>query len=152
QSDFNPNYPRVSTNPALTFADGGTITVNATDKLTVRGGAEITTDSFAFGRAGNIIIHAGDMFLSRDGANSGAIASQSILAGNAGNITIDATGQIAMTGGFRISGSTGGSGDGGTVSVTAGQSITMSGTDSQISTSTRIPASADLNTFARVFS
>src|SRR5262249_58788761 len=84
QGFFNASYPNTSINPALTFADGGTITVNASKKLTVRGGAEITTDSFAFGRAGDIIIKAGDLALSGDGASNGKNASQSILAGNGG--------------------------------------------------------------------
>jgi filamentous hemagglutinin family protein len=151
QSAFSPFYPGVSLDPALTFGDGGTLTVNAAKSLTVRGGAEITTDSFAFGRAGDIVINAGDMSLSRDGAATGAIASQSILAGNAGNISIDATGQIAMTGGFRISATTGGSGDGGTVDVTAAKGINMSGDATGIFSVTTTPPQAALDNFASLY-
>ena len=150
QSAFNNTYPGTPTNPALnpalTFADGGTLTVNASKKLTARGGAEITTDSFAFGRAGDIIINAGDLVLSRDGASTGSIASQSILAGNGGNITINAMGQITMTGGFRISATTGGSGDGGIVNVNAAGPISISGANSGIFSATLNPPQGPVNT------
>jgi filamentous hemagglutinin family protein len=145
QGAFNAAYSASNTNSALTLADSGTLTVNASKTLTVRGGAEITTDSFAFGRAGDITINAGDMVLSRDGATSGKIASQSILAGNGGNITINATGQITMTGGFQISASTGGSGDGGSINVNAAGPISISGTNSGIFSVTLSPPESTLN-------
>ena len=160
QSFFSPFYsgipldpagPGVPLDPTLTFADGGTLTVNAAKSLTVRGGAEITTDSFAFGRAGDIFINAGDMSLSRDGASKGAIASQSILAGNSGNITINATGQITMTSGFRVSATTGGSGDGGAVTVTAAKGINISGDATGIFSVTTTPPEAALDDFAARF-
>ena len=88
QSDFHPAYPRIA-DPRLTNGEGGTLTVNA-DTLTMKRGANITADSFAFGNAGDIIINVRDLFLSRDGATTGSIATQSTLAGDAGNITIRA--------------------------------------------------------------
>ncbi len=148
---LDPAGPSVPLDPALTFADGGTLTVNAAKSLTVRGGAEITTDSFAFGRAGDIFINAGDMSLSRDGASKGAIASQSILAGNSGNITINATGQITMTSGFRVSATTGGSGDGGAGTVTAAKGINISGDATGIFSVTTTPPESALDSFAALF-
>ena len=148
---LDPAGPGVPLDPALTFADGGTLTVNAAKSLTVRGGAEITTDSFAFGRAGDIFINAGDMSLSRDGASKGAIASQSILAGNSGNITINATGQITMASGFRVSATTGSSGDGGAVDVTAAKGINISGDATGIFSVTTTPPEAALDDFAARF-
>ena len=80
----------------------------------------------------------------------GNIAAQSILAGDSGNIAVNATGRIVLDDG-QIRALTGGSGDGGTINLTAGQAIIMSGTGSQISSSTRTPSDTDLNTFANIF-
>src|SRR4030095_16432905 len=106
----------------------------------------ITTDSRNFGRSGDITVQAGDIFLSE----GGQIAAQSILAGNSGNIIVNATGRIVLDDG-QIRALTGGRGDGGTINASAGQSITMSATGSQISSSTRPPSDTDLNTFANIF-
>src|SRR5262249_6165213 len=140
QGAFHPLYPSPSmTDPqsirGLTEADGGTITIYA-GTLSVRGSRTgITTDSRNFGRSGDIIIRAGDIFLS----DGGRVAAESMLAGNSGNITVHATGSINLNNG-EIRAITAGSGDGGTVNVTAGQSIIISGSGSDISSSTR-PAS-----------
>jgi len=116
-----------STAPELITADSGNITINASNSLNVTGLAGITTDSRVFGGAGAITINAGDIFLSGTGQfESGAIASQSAFAGDAGNVTINAARTITIKDGFRISSTALGSGDAGDVNVTAGQSITLS--------------------------
>ena len=74
QSNFHQGYPTNSTDARLTNGQAGTLTVNA-DTLTIKRGANITADNFAFGKAGDIIINVRDLFLSRDGATTGAISN-----------------------------------------------------------------------------
>ena len=144
-SNFNPwfgNFGGDSFNPNFANGDAGTITVNLSGPggLTVRGGASISTESRAFGRAGDIIINSTDINLSRDGAAFGAIASQSAYAGDAGNITIHATGDINIDSGFEITGSIEGTGTGGSISVTADNAINISGENSGIASATVEPS------------
>ncbi len=154
QSTFHPGFATDLTrfSPALTNGDGGIITVNATGPggLVVRGGAEISTDSFAFGRGGDVIVNTSEAVLSRDGANFGTIATQSVLAGNSGNIEINATGKIDIRDGFEVSASTFGTGDGGDVKVTASE-INISGASSGIFSTTADPSDEVLNAFANRF-
>ncbi len=125
--------------PRLTRAEGGNITVKATESLSVFGDALISSDSFSFGKSGDITIDAGDVFLTGTGPVTGAIGAQSFLVGDAGSVTINATGRIEVGGGFRITTSTGGSGNAGNVQITAGQPVTLSGTDSRILNSANQP-------------
>jgi len=153
QSGFNTFYSAgaaqgIRRDPRLTNGDGATVNVNASGTLTVRRGAEISTDSFAFGRAGDLNVQASDIFLSTDGAATGKIASQSLFAGPAGNLKVTASGRIAMSGGFQISGATGGTGDGGKVDVTAGQSISIDGANTGIVSVTVRPPQNRLDQFA----
>src|SRR6266478_937717 len=149
QTDYHPAYPRIA-DPGLTNGEGGALTVNA-DTLTIKNGANLTADSFALGNAGNIIISVRDLFLSRDGAATGSISSQSGLAGNAGNITIRATRQIQLDQG-QMSATTNGSGRGGFVDVSAGKSLTISGANGGIISLTAPPPTAALNAFAQKLS
>ncbi len=137
--------------PSFQFADSGSITVNAAGTLTMRGSAQISTDSFAFGKSGNVTVNAGDMLLVGAGANTGLISAQSRLAGRPGDVTINATGSIDMQNGFRISANTLGSDDAGQVNVRAGQSITMTGTSTFISSVTGQPVDSELDSFAVLF-
>ena len=155
QATFHPNYgARVAApfSEPLTTADSGSITINATGKLTMLEGARVTTDSLAFGRSGAVTVNARDVLLVGDGANTGAIAAQSILAGASGNVTINATGAIDVQNGFRVSTNTGGSGDAGAVSL-KGASITVTGADTRIQSAAAQPPDTDpnLNTFASKF-
>jgi len=153
QGNFHTNFGRPgSFAEALTTADSGSITINATGNLTMLGRAQITTDSLAFGRSGAITVNARDVLLVGDGANTGAIAAQSILAGASGNVTINATGAINVQNGFRVSTNTGGSGDAGVVNLT-GASITVTGADTRIQSGTAQPPDTDsnLNAFANRF-
>ena len=139
--------------PDFTTGDAGTITVTANGPggLTVRGGASISTESRAFGQAGNIVINTTDINLSRDGMDFGAIASQSVFAGDAGNIDVNATGNIEIQDGFEITGSTAGTGIGGTVSVTAENDITISGDNSGIASAAPEPPPEVEDALAQLF-
>jgi filamentous hemagglutinin family protein len=137
--------------PSLQLVDSGSITVNATGTLTMRGSAQISSDNFALGRSGNVTVSAGDMLLVGAGANTGLISAQSRLAGKSGDVTINATGSIDMQNGFRISANTLGSDDGGQVNVRAGRSITMTGDSTFISSVTGQPLDSELDSFAVLF-
>jgi large exoprotein involved in heme utilization and adhesion len=128
-------------NPELTYGDSGDITVNATGPggLTIRGGASIIAESRNFGQAGNISVNASNLFLTTDGMPFGAIASQSAFAGDSGDIQVNASGDIQIQEGFEITGSTAGTGAGGNVSVTAGNSIDISDENSGIASATVEP-------------
>lgn len=145
QTDFHPRYPIIA-DPRLTNGVGGTLTVNA-DTLTMKNGANVTADSFALGNAGNIVINVRNLFLSRDGATTGSISTQSGFAGNAGNITIRAAETIQINEG-QISATTNGSGEGGLVDVAAGKSLIISGANGGIISLTAPPPMAALNAFA----
>jgi len=128
-------------NPALTYGDSGNITLNITgpDGLTVRGGASIISESRNFGDAGSITVNTSNLLLTTDGMPFGAIASQSAFAGNSGDILINASGNIQIQEGFEITGSTAGTGTGGNISVTSGNTISITGENSGIASATVEP-------------
>src|SRR5262249_21080857 len=128
-------------------ADSGSITINATGKLTMLERAQVTTDSLAFGKSGAVTINARDVLLIGAGANTGAIAAQSLLAGASGDVKINATGAIDVQNGFRVSTNSGGSGDAGVVNLTAA-SITVTGADTRIQSGAAQPQDSILNSFA----
>ena len=149
QSNFHQLYLAATgflTDARLTNGEAGTLTVNA-DTLTMKRGANITADNFGFGKAGDIFINVRDLFLSRDGATTGAISTQSTLAGDAGNITIRAADRIELIDG-QISATTNSSGKGGFVDVMAGNSLSISGANAGIISLTAPPPTAALNLFA----
>jgi hypothetical protein len=127
QSNFHPAWPVFTTNPGLTFADGGPLTLRVTENLTVENGGNITADSFGFGRSGSVDVSARNMTLSKGTAPVGSIGARSVFAGAAGSIRVSATESITISDGFLINALNEGSGDGGSVDLSAGQSIEMSG-------------------------
>lgn len=145
-SDFNSKL-RSTYASAFAYGDAGNITINATGigGLTVKSGAFISTESSSFGNAGDINITASDINLSRDGKSVGSIASQSVYAGDAGDITLNATNDIDISGGFEISATTAGMGMGGDISITAGNNINISGENSGIASAAPEPVDAVKN-------
>jgi large exoprotein involved in heme utilization and adhesion len=111
------------------------------------GGAQITTDSRSFGRSDDITIQAGNMFLSDRG---GQISSQSLFAGDSGNVILKAagSGRIEISNGFVVSANTFGTGNSGRVDVSASEAVNISGTASGIASQTVPPPQAELDAFA----
>jgi large exoprotein involved in heme utilization and adhesion len=145
QTTFHPGWGEggFSTDPALTSADGGTITLNVAGSLTLRQ-AEISTDARSLGRSGDITINAGDLFL----FNSAAIAAQSAQAGDSATIRVNVAGRVEIDGVLsRISSTTFGSGDAGLVEINAGQSISVSTNGAVFSNTTPVP-DAELDALA----
>jgi filamentous hemagglutinin family protein len=135
--------------PSVQLVDSASVRINLTGNLTVRGNAGITTDNLAFGPAGAINVTAANILL--DGAGqSGVVSAQGGIAGESGSVRLRATGNIDVQNGFLVSASTGGSGNGGAVELSAGKSINL-GANSRISSGTSPLPDAELNSFARRF-
>lgn len=113
--------------------DGGNVTVDVSGQLSIVDAAQITTDAFAAGNAGNVSVTAGS--ISVDGENSAEVTGITSLAewdvdvgnavstatGNAGTVTVSASGSIALQrmGEISSSAQNGAQGNGGDVQLTA---------------------------------
>jgi filamentous hemagglutinin family protein len=111
--------------------DGGTLTIE-TGRLIVQDGAQVSTDTFGVGRAGDLAVRALESVevkgrTSNDQA-SGLFAQVGEGAtGDGGNLTID-TRQLVALGGAQISTAARSGGQGGTLTINASDSILLSGT------------------------
>ncbi len=113
--------------------NSGVITIN-TGSLSLTNGAIVNSSTFGVGNAGNIVITATDA-ITLLGENSRRFASaifsqvQSGAVGTAGGITID-TGSLSLSDGALVGANTFGVGNAGAISITATNTITLSGEDS----------------------
>ncbi|WP_138499714.1 filamentous hemagglutinin N-terminal domain-containing protein [Nostoc sp. PA-18-2419] len=112
----------------LTNSTGGNITVNANSLSAVNGG-KILTSTSSSGEAGNVTINVPEIEIS--GSTSGLFA-QTSGAGSAGDLTLQPGNQgqnlrINFQDNSLISASTSGQGKGGILSITAPESITLTG-------------------------
>jgi large exoprotein involved in heme utilization and adhesion len=112
-------------------ANGGSVTISATDSVSVTNGAQIGTEVLGQGKAGDVTITAPN-FVSLDGLGSNGssgVVSQVLprRIGN-GNISID-TGSLSITNGAAISTTTKGKGDAGSVKITA-NAVSLDGVSS----------------------
>jgi filamentous hemagglutinin family protein len=124
---------------ASTFGAGnaGKITLSA-DTVGLSSGGRLLTTTSSSGRAGDIRVNTADLQLS--GATSGLFA-ETMSAGDAGDLTIQPLGngqsvRVNLQSGAQISASTAGSGRGGTLMITAPESITLTGNGSIIAAET----------------
>jgi large exoprotein involved in heme utilization and adhesion len=148
---FHPAYGAgAGFRPELQSAESPSVTINLTGNFTVRGNAGITTDSSSFGPAGAINVNAANILLVGAGPETGRISAQGGIVGTSGDVRLNAIGKIDVQNGFRVSASTGGSGIGGTVALTAGESITL-GANSRILSGTSPLQDQELNSFAQRF-
>jgi filamentous hemagglutinin family protein len=111
--------------------DGGTLTIE-TGRLIVQDGAQISTDTFGAGRAGDLTVRALESVEVKgrtpDDQASGLFAKVGQGAtGDGGNLTIE-TGQLVVLAGAQISTSARSGGQGGTLTIKASDSILLSGT------------------------
>ena len=118
------------------MGNGGNITLNA-PVLSVLGGGQIAAATFGSGNGGMVNLTAGSLRIDGNGAlenvlfGTGVFADARGRSGNGGEITVTA-GDAELTGSGQIAASTFGSGNGGSVDVTAKNSILIHGSDSGI--------------------
>jgi filamentous hemagglutinin family protein len=114
---------------SLQNGNGGDISIN-TQRLRINGGGAISASVGGRGNSGNILINASESVeLSVFPSNfSDAIIGASAISAsaNAGDITIN-TARLSLEGGSLISSSVYGAGKGGTITVNAAESVTLSG-------------------------
>ncbi|MEH2153267.1 two-partner secretion domain-containing protein [Nostoc sp.] len=117
--------------------DAGNITVSA-DTVGVSSGGQLLTTTSSNGSAGDITVNTPELQLS--GANSGLFAGTNSI-GNAGNLTVQPHGdgqsvRVNLQDGAQISASTFNRGKGGELTITAPDSITLTGNGSVIAAGT----------------
>jgi filamentous hemagglutinin family protein len=109
--------------------DAGGLTI-ATRRLLVRDGAQVTASTFGTGRGGMLSVTASDTVeligTSADGQFSSSLSTQTQGEGDGGDLAI-ATGRLLVRDGSRVTASTLGTGGGGTLSVTASDSVEVIG-------------------------
>ncbi len=112
--------------------NGGTLTIE-TGKLLIQGGAQVSTETFGAGIAGDLKVIAADS-IKLEGRTSDSINGSALLAqvapgatGDGGTLTID-TKTLEVFGGAQISTSARSGGKGGTLTINAADSILLSGT------------------------
>ncbi|NES81776.1 MAG: S-layer family protein [Moorea sp. SIO2B7] len=112
--------------------DGGTIIIE-TQRLILKNGAEVSTNTMGAGRAGNLIVKASETVTLQgttpDNQNASGLFAQveKGATGDAGNLFIE-TGRLIVLDGSQISTSARSDGQGGTVTINASDSILLSGT------------------------
>ena len=125
--------------------DAGDLTI-ATGRLLVRDGAQISAGTFGTGEGGTLSVTASETVevigTSADGQVLSALFTQTEDEGDAGDLTI-ATGRLLVRDGAQISAGTFGTGEGGTLSVTASDTIEVVGT----SADGRFPSRLTAQTF-----
>lgn len=84
--------------------------------------SSLTTETRGAGAAGDIRLVAGSLLME----DISSLQARGVQEGNVGNIAIEAP-RVTLTGSARISSSTSGPGQGGTVHVTASDSVTLNG-------------------------
>ena len=109
--------------------DAGSVVVEAA-QVSLTAGAQINSSTFGLGQGGTVQVTATDTLTLAGPQASGIFATasgRSAGAGNAGNIVVQAP-QVALTAGAQIISETFGPGQGGTVRVTATDTLTLAGT------------------------
>jgi filamentous hemagglutinin family protein len=98
----------------------GPVTVTATGAIDIRPAGEISSSTYTTGNAGTVSIRAGSMSIDA-GGDFGGVFSQAIEgSGNAGTISIDVSGPLAMRDRGQINSSTFTAGHAGEIHVSAG--------------------------------
>ncbi|ELS02214.1 filamentous hemagglutinin family N-terminal domain [Xenococcus sp. PCC 7305] len=119
---------------SVAVTDAGNISIT-TNSLNLNNGGRIDASTAGQGNAGSIAITAGDT-ITIDGENSQGSTSgvtnlvNSGATGDTGGITIT-TGSLSLSRGGRVSASTFGEGDAGSVAITASDAITIDGENSR---------------------
>ncbi|NEO43647.1 MAG: filamentous hemagglutinin N-terminal domain-containing protein, partial [Moorea sp. SIO4A3] len=103
--------------------DGGNLTINATESVTLSGKATLATATLNSGNAGNLEVTTPILTLEK----GAVIAADTTGSGNAGQLTID-TEQLLVRDGSRIGAATGNSGTGAEITIMASDLVELVGT------------------------
>jgi filamentous hemagglutinin family protein len=110
--------------------DAGDLTID-TGRLLVKDGAQISAGTFGAGKSGSLQITAADSIeligTSADGRVVSGLFTQTLGSGNAGNLTI-VTPRLLVRDGAWVSAGTTGAGKGGSLQITASESVELIGT------------------------
>ncbi len=145
---FSPTYGNLSIISSTTYGTGNGNNINiSTRELTASNGGTISTVSFGSGHAGNLVIKATDLvelsgFIPRFFIPT-SISSASLLAGNTGDVKID-TKRLVVSNGGRIDSSIAASGNGGSLTINATDSIEVKGSASGSRNPSLISSSANI--------
>jgi len=125
---------------------GGSVNV-AADTLTIRGGARIAATTAGPGKGGDVaVVVANGVNLSGtgpDGASGISASAEPGSTGPAGQIVLMAGGAVALTNGAKVTSSTAGKGDAGTVRVSSQGPLSLTGPGSGILVSATSTASGN---------
>jgi large exoprotein involved in heme utilization and adhesion len=111
--------------------DGGNLTID-TPRLLVKGGAQVAAGTTGVGNSGSLQVTASDSVevigISADGQSISGLFTQSDESGDAGNVLRIDTRRLLVKGGAAVSASTLGEGKGGSLQITASDSVEVIGT------------------------
>jgi filamentous hemagglutinin family protein len=125
--------------------EGGSVTVNIDDALTINNGGSISSSAFSTSSGGSIEVHAGSVTLTGPSTAGFVTGIQSVAdaGGNAGAVSVTADGAMTLSSQATISSLTFDAGAAGDISVHAG-SLNLSGISNILSSS----ESFDVNSLA----
>ncbi|SPE51525.1 hypothetical protein SBV1_1370001 [Verrucomicrobia bacterium] len=103
----------------------GTVSIRVADHIDMFKNAEISTDTFGGGKAGNVNVWAGSLSCTGDAGVSSEANLNST--GDAGDVNVIATGQISLSGHVNLGSQTFGSGKGGDVSLIGSKLVQIRG-------------------------
>lgn len=113
--------------PEIPIGDSGNLTIN-TPRLSIAEGAQVTVRNDGTGRAGNLMINAGSIFLNDQGGITASTQS-----GEGGNITLNVQDILELRNNSSISATAGGSGNGGNIDINSEFLIAFPDENSDIS-------------------
>jgi filamentous hemagglutinin family protein len=119
-----------------TTGSGGALTIQ-TERLIIKNGAQVTTETFGAGQAGDLIVNASELVeltgtvpgTNFPSALSASVGQQPTATGNGGKLTIN-TARLIVRDGAQISTTAQNTGSGGILNINASDSILLSGKSS----------------------
>lgn len=136
----NPDFLTGVTGQTHGIGAGGNVTVVTDGVLSLINGGQISSGSFGSGAAGDVTVSASEIALDRKNNDKfTGISSGVESAGDGGNVSVAATGDLSIAGGAEITGSTSSTGNSGSVNVSAsdirltgGETLFSTGISSQV--------------------
>jgi large exoprotein involved in heme utilization and adhesion len=100
----------------------GNLQVHVTESVSIVNGGFISSDTNGSGAGGSVNVNAANVVIDNAGSDEPtAIASTATSSGNGGDVTVSATGKIAVLGRGLVGASSGGAGTAGSVNLTANE-------------------------------